>query len=264
MTKVKDVFGVINGFAPVSSKLDFDNVGLLVGDAEQEVSRVLLTLDITDDVISEAAEKKCGLIVSHHPLFFELKHVTRDDLIGRKVLALASNGISAVCMHTNLDAAYVGVNDALAAALGLHNVRSLETHDAREDDSLYGIGRFGELEREEDIKQFLENVKTALKASGLRYTAPLKTVKKVAVVGGSGGAYLEDALKAGCDTLVTADVKYNVFLDSEEYGINVIDAGHFPTENVVLPCLKARLESELHGCTFEISDRHCQPESFYC
>ena len=118
MATVNDIYAFLNDLAPVRYQMDFDNAGFLVGDGSATVERVLLALDITDEVIAEAAELHAQLIVSHHPLIFTpLRRATADDLTGRKVLALARNGIAAVCMHTNLDIADGGVNDALAEAL---------------------------------------------------------------------------------------------------------------------------------------------------
>ena len=117
MVKVVEVFEYLNKLAPVSLKMDFDNVGLLVGDATQSVSKCLVSLDITDEVIDEAACFGADLIVSHHPIIFgAVKSVTADDLVGRKIIELVRNNISAICMHTNLDIAEGGVNDALMAA----------------------------------------------------------------------------------------------------------------------------------------------------
>ena len=118
MTTVGDIFDLLNEKAPVESRMSFDNVGLLVGRRTAAVSRVLTALDITDEVIGEAASRGCEIIVSHHPLFFELKAVSDGSWEGEMALSLAEKGIAAVCMHTNLDAASGGVNDALMAALG--------------------------------------------------------------------------------------------------------------------------------------------------
>ena len=114
MATVNDIYAFLNDLAPVRYQMDFDNAGFLVGDGSAAVEHVLLALDITDDVIAEATALRAQLIVSHHPLIFTpLRRATADDLTGRKVLALARNGIAAVCMHTNLDIADGGVNDAL-------------------------------------------------------------------------------------------------------------------------------------------------------
>ena len=119
MKIVKDIFDYLNLLAPVGLKMSFDNVGILAGSAEAPARNCLLALDITDEVIDEAVSIGADLIVSHHPLIFhELKSVVAEDLVGRKIIKLIKNDISAICMHTNLDIAQGGVNDALMSALG--------------------------------------------------------------------------------------------------------------------------------------------------
>ncbi len=127
MVIVKDIYAFLNELAPVQYQMDFDNAGFLVGDGGTVVENALLALDITDDVIAEAVGLHAQLIVSHHPLIFTpLRNATTEDLAGRKVLAMARYGISAICMHTNLDIADGGVNDALMAALGAEVTGGLE------------------------------------------------------------------------------------------------------------------------------------------
>ncbi len=232
--------------------MDFDNVGLLAGDPNWEISCVMLSLDITSAVIGEAANNGAGLIVSHHPLFFDLKSATPDTEGGKHLLELLTHRIGAVCMHTNLDAADGGVNDALAAALQIRESRPFEPEH---------ILRIGQLAKETSLKVFLAEVKAALHCDGLRYTG-CRQVKTVAVGGGSCGSMLEEAVKAGCDTFVTADIKYDVFLRANELGINLIDAGHFCTENVVIPELQSWLTREFPELRILISS-HRSPERFF-
>lgn len=247
----------LNELAPVSLKLDFDNVGLLVGDRESQVSRCLVSLDITDEVIAEAENFGAQLIVSHHPVIFDgLKRVTADDLAGRKIIALIRVGMSAICMHTNLDIAQGGVNDALASALGAAPVSALEPVEA------VGCGRICEYENPIDFVSFLKLCRSSLNANGLRYHSAGRPVKRLALMGGSGGSSLRTAVKAGCDTYVTADIKYNVFLDAKELGINLIDADHFCTENVVVPVLQARLKERFPDVLFRVSECHGQTVQF--
>ena len=146
MATVNDIYAFLNDLAPVRYQMDFDNAGFLVGDGSAAVEHVLLALDITDDVIAEATALRAQLIVSHHPLIFTpLRRATADDLTGRKVLALARNGIAAVCMHTNLDIADGGVNDALMVALGAEVTGGLEPSGTDDDGSALTCGRVGRL-----------------------------------------------------------------------------------------------------------------------
>lgn len=264
MVKVVEVFEYLNKLAPVSLKMDFDNVGLLVGDATQSVSKCLVSLDITDEVIDEAACFGADLIVSHHPIIFgAVKSVTADDLVGRKIIELVRNNISAICMHTNLDIAEGGVNDALMAALEIYPQRWLEPCGINEHGNAVGCGRIGMLDHPMQFESFLKLCKAALKANGLRYHYAGRPVKKLAVMGGAGGSSLMDAVSAGCDTYVTSDIKYNSFLDAKELGINLIDADHFCTENVIVPVLADKLAASFTDVEFAISSVHVQTARFF-
>lgn len=264
MARVGEIFEYLNELAPVSLKMDFDNVGLLVGDAEKEVHKCLVALDITDEVIAEAKSLGAQLIVSHHPIIFgAVKRVTADDLVGRKIIALVRNDISAVCMHTNLDIALGGVNDALMAALSAEPRRWLEACGCDAMGSPVGCGRIGELAEPMIFGDFLKLCKSALKANGLRYHYAGRPVKKLAVMGGAGGSSLIDAVRAGCDTYVTSDIKYNSFLDAKELGINLIDADHFCTENVIVPVLADKLRTKFGGVELSISAVHRQTAQFF-
>ena len=242
----------LSKLAPPETKMSFDNDGLLAGDPDWNVSCVMLSLDITSEAIREAEISGAELIVSHHPLFFELKSATPENEGGKHLLELLTRRIGAICMHTNLDAADGGVNDALSAALNLQDAHPFESEH---------VLRVGRLEKGMPLDAFLAKIKAALRCEGLRYTG-CKPVYRVAVGGGSCGSMLAEAIKAGCDTFVTADVKYDVFLRASELGINLIDAGHFHTENVVIPVLKAWLYREFTDLSIVVSSHHA-PEHFY-
>lgn len=239
MTKVSDVFAFLNQLAPVEYAMSYDNVGLLVGDENAEISRILVALDITDAVIREAASLGAQLIVSHHPVIFEpMKRIVAGDTTANHVIALLQNRISAICMHTNLDAARGGVNDMLAQKLGVSCDAVIEPVGENA-----GIGRIGILDRLMDFETFLSHTARALGTEGLRYSKNNERVYRVAVGGGSCGSMLEEVCAQGCDTFVTADVKHSQWLDAAERGINLIDAGHFSTENVVIKPLAAKLSA---------------------
>lgn len=264
MTKVRDIYDYLNDIAPVSLKMDFDNVGLLAGDYCAEVRRCLLSLDITQDVIHEAKEIGAELIVSHHPLIFgALKSVTADDLTGRKIIELIKNDISAICMHTNLDIAEGGVNDALIIALGADVSSFLKSSGFDVQGNEVGCGRVGELETETEFSEFLEICKNVLNTEGLRYYDAGKKVKKLAVMGGTGGSCIALAQAMGCDTYVTSDIKYNGFLDAKELGLNLIDADHFCTENVIIPVLAQKLREKFKNTEFFVSAVHKQTVRFF-
>ena len=261
MATVKQLYSALAASAPAEIKMDFDNVGFLVGFSDADVRKALICLDITDEVVREAIEMKAELIISHHPLFFSLKRVTDQDRSGRKITAMLRNGISAFCMHTNLDAAIGGVNDALAEAIGLTKTELLaeETHDSA--GNAYSVGRVGYLEKPAALSDFMQRVKTSLNTRGIRYHDAGREVYKVGIVSGSGGDHLEYAVKHGCDTFLTADIKYDVFLEGIEAGVNLIDADHFCTEFVVAPKVAAQLGKQFPEVEFVIS-KQGQPMRF--
>ena len=225
MTKIKDIYDFLCNIAPLELQCSFDNAGFQTGRGDREVKKALLSLDVTDWVIDEAKEKQAELIVSHHPLLFTpLKKFTDESRDGEKLLRLAENGIAVISMHTNLDIAWGGVNDALAQRLELVDPGPLCEN---------GLGRVGEYPESVALADYVRFVCHALGCNGLRYADAGKPVRRVAVGGGACGEFEEDAIRAGCDTFVTADLSYHQFLDAAGKGINLIDAGHFPTEDPV-------------------------------
>ncbi len=236
-------------WAPKELAYEWDNVGLLVGDGAQEVRRVLVSLDITQAVSDEAVRLGAQLIVAHHPVmnctWHPVQTLREDDAQGKLLRTLVRENISAICMHTNLDIANGGVNDKLAEKLGVEVISALG-----EDK----IGRIGTLSCELPLEVFLQNVVKSLGSNGVRYIDGGKSVKKVAVGGGACREYIPTAIALGCDTFVTSDLKYNDFLDTE--GLNLIDAGHFPTENVVVPALAEYLKAAFPTLEIIISTAH--------
>lgn len=262
MTTVQEIYHYLDRKAPFSLQMDWDNSGLLVGDPAAEVSRVLVVLDITDRVVAEAGDWGAQLIVSHHPLIFQpVKRVTcaPEDLTGRKIWKLIAQRTAAICCHTNLDAVEGGVNSALATALGLEEVGQLAQDGVDGQGRPYGIGRVGSLPEPMELGEFLAVVQQELRPNGVRYVSGGRPVRRVAVGGGACGSMLSDALQAGCDTFVTSDLKYNHFLDAEELGLNLIDAGHFPTENVVVPTLARWLREAFPALEVRVSNAHAEP-----
>ena len=263
MAAVKEIYQALDRFAPFRTQMGFDNAGLLVGDEEAEVTRVLVSLDITLPVIREAAELGAQLIVAHHPVIFDpVKKVLAGDPTGDKLIALIQNNISAICAHTNLDVAVGGVNDALAGALELKDIEVFLPDGLDGQGRPYGLGRVGVLEEACALSEFAGTVKRKLGAGSVRYVDSGKPVHRVAVGGGACGSCLRDAWSKGCDVLVTSDVKYDVFLDAQALGISLIDAGHFPTENVVLPMLCQTLRTAFPDLDVRPSQTH--REVFSC
>lgn len=258
MAKVREIYQALDGWAPFSIQMDFDNAGFLVGRGDRDVKRVLVALDVTEEVAEEAAGLECQLVVAHHPVIFQpVRSLTDSDPTGRTLLRLAESGVAAICAHTNLDAVQGGVNDCLAQALGLRDLEQLHQDGVLPDGSAWGIGRVGTAHQPGlSAGAYAAYVKEQLRAASVRYVDGGKPVSRVAVGGGSCGSMLEDALSTGCDTFVTADVKYDVFLKAKALGLNLMDAGHYATENVVCPKLAAFLQERFPEIEVLQSNRH--------
>ncbi len=222
MIKVADVVNILKEFAPVELAEAWDNVGLLIGDAEREVHKILVMLDFDQQGLEEALEVGADMIITHHPaIFSKLSNIT-DPLF----LKLIENKISLCSMHTNLDSADYGVNQVLAETLGIYDIEPIEF------DGIFG--RVGYVD-ECTLGEFIQTVKLALDIDCVRYVGSKKnTVKKVAVLGGAGADFIPNAKLEDCDVFVTSDVKYHHAQMADKIGINVIDAGHFETENPVI------------------------------
>lgn len=256
MTKVQDILHFLETIAPQNLKCDWDNVGLLCGCAGQEVRKILVALDPFDHVCREAAEIGADLLVTHHPLIFQpLTAITCDTTTGCAVMTLIKNGIAAVNAHTNLDCADGGVNDTLAERLGLTAIQKIPQDPA-------GLLRQGEIEPQR-LDTFLAHIKSALNCEGLRYVSGGRQVCRVAVGGGACGSEIAAVLQSGCNTFITADVKYNQFCDAKELGLNLIDAGHFPTENPVVTVLAKKIAHAFPDLEVKISETHSDCVKYY-
>ena len=262
MTTVGEVLAFLQEKVPFELQEGFDNAGFLVGREGARVSKILVSLDITEQVVEEAAELGAQLIVAHHPVIFGgANSVTDQTVTGRILLALAEQGIATICAHTNLDAVEGGVNDALALRLGLTGLELLKQSGVDGQGRPYGIGRVGYV-TEQPLYDFAMGVKRLLGANGLRLVDGGRPAHKIAVGGGACAGMMEDALAKGCDTFVTSDVKYNHFLDAKAQGLNLIDAGHFPTEDVVCPVLRDWLVQRFPQVAVTVSARHHEVFSY--
>ena len=262
MKTVREIYNALFAFAPTSMKMDWDNVGLLCGRFDAPVDTVLVALDPMPDVIDEAKAVGAQCIVTHHPLFFETPRAVNDaSYEGRCILALAEAKIAAINLHTNLDVCPGGVNDVLAETLDLMDVSVLNPVGTDAHGRPYGLIRIGTA-AEQPLPAFAAFVKSALSCPGLRFADAGKPVRRVAVGGGSCGGAIDDVLAAGCDTLVTADLKYNHFEEAKYRGLNLIDAGHFETENPVCAVLERILREALPNLTVLRAKAHKDETQF--
>ncbi len=225
---VREIVQELEKWAPPSVAESYDNVGLLVGFPDMEVTGALINLDMTEDIIAEAKSKNCNLVIAHHPIWFmPRKRLNGEDYVSRTIISAIKNDIALYAIHTNLDNVQTGVNKKICDRLGLQETRFLKPKDP---DALYGSGMIGMLAQALPKQQFLQHVKEAFVAGGIRYADSHHThIHKVAVCGGAGSFLTQDALQQGADALVTADITYHKFFDNEEK-LLLLDIGHFESE----------------------------------
>lgn len=239
MTTVKNIYDYIDSIAPYNTQEDWDNSGHLIGDFRKEVKKCVMALDATKAVCTFANDIGADLVLTHHPVIFGgLKNVLSQSA----VYILANSGISFLCAHTNFDYANGGINDNLAELLSLKNTFHIEGTPLV----------CGTLDDEMSIDDFAEYVSDVLGCSGIRYTDTEKTIKTVAVGGGSCDEYSSEAFECA-DCFITGDIKYHSMLDISEEGLSVISAGHFETENMPFLMLKKKLESLFADVEFIIA-----------
>lgn len=234
MTTVKMIYQAIDDVAPFRAAMDYDNTGILVGNPQRQVRRVMLCLDITANVVLEAAGKNVDLILSHHPVIFQPFHSLSDRDIP---YMLAQHGIAALCCHTNLDVApEVGVNAALGKRLMLRYVH-------RELSCCEGFHTFsGEMDQAMEPRAFAQYVKQKLSAEQIVFHAGKAPVKKVCFCSGAGGDYLSDAVESGAQAYITGELKHHEMIEAQRLPITVIAAGHYETEQGFADCLLPYLQ----------------------
>lgn len=226
--KIHELYRFLDARIPASLSCEWDNDGLMCCvDGEREAKRVLIALDITAAVVEEAIKGNYDVILSHHPLIFHpLRALNTTDPVAKKVIELMRAGIAAMSFHTRLDAVAGGVNDTLAVALGLLNVEPFGENGET-------IGRIGTLPTSMPLDDFAERVKAVTEAPTVQISDAGMPVSRVALLGGGGAGDADAARAAGADTYLTGELKHNQLTDAPEYGMNLIAAGHFYTENLI-------------------------------
>ena len=244
--KCKEIIESIEPVYQPGNAMDWDNVGLLVGDREAEVQTILLAVDAADAVIEQAVSLGADMIITHHPMIFRgMKRITAEDFIGRRVLKLAQNGIACYAMHTNFDVGDMGF--AAAEKIRMQKQEILEiTGEA--DGKTLGIGVKGELPEAMTVLRAAEFVKQVFAIENVRiFGEPEHMVKRAAIVPGSGGTEIQYALEAGAEVMITGDIDHHEGLDAVAQGLHIIDAGHFGLEHIFTDFMEAFLEERLDG-----------------
>lgn len=229
--KVGDIVDVIESFAPACLAESYDNTALIVGCREAEITKALLCVDVTEEIVAEAKDIGADMIISHHPLIFSgLKSFTGATMVERCTEELIRSNIALYSSHTSIDAAFGGISHAAAELISLQNVKVLEPVQQTGE----GFGVVGDLLEKERTADFLLKIKTIFDSKLVRHTKPHKEyVSKIAFCGGSGSSLIGRAIEAGADIYVSADFKYHNFFEAEN-SIIIADIGHFESEKVVL------------------------------
>ena len=232
--KIKEIINALERFAPLPLQESYDNAGLQIGlTAEQEASGALLCLDVTEEVIREAIDLGCNLIISHHPLLFRpLKRVTEATQVERCVRLAIQNDIAIYSAHTNLDNAEDGVNYRIAEKLGLVDVQMMQPHLVRvgERQVTAGSGLVGYLPGPEDSLAFLQRIKDVFRIECLQHNELLqRPIETVALCGGAGAFLLDEAIRLEADAFLTGEMSYHQFFGHEQE-IQLAVMGHYQSE----------------------------------
>ena len=247
MVSCQVVMDALERIAPKRLAEDWDNPGLLVGALNQDIRKILVCLDVSDQVVEQAIRSGADMIVAHHPLIFKgMKKIRTDLPLGHRLQQLLKHDIAVAAVHTNLDIAVGGVNDVLAKAIGLSKLSTFVIASQSADGTVESMGRMGRLPAPMAVHDFAQQVREALPTEHVRLVnAGARPVRKVALCSGSGAEFIHKAAFMGTDAYVTGDVKYHEAQQAVELGMHVIDAGHFGTEFPVVAVLKERLIQEL-------------------
>ena len=270
--KVSDVLDILNKQISPSIKWKDDPIGLLVGNKNTEVNGILVSLNPTTAVVKEAIEKKCNLIVTHHPLFKNRTNkLVESEYYSDIIMTMIKNDISFIACHTNYDLMKGGVSYLLAEKFNLKNIKPLVPLDkieGIEENDFYqlhnksdnfGLGIIGELENEVSLKEIAQNAEKILNTRTLRIASTTSnTIKKVAVCGGSGSGFWRHALNSGADLFLTSEFGHHLYQEASSY-LHIIDATHHATEIVASKGLFDYLSTEIKDCNILISQKDTDP-----
>jgi len=242
VTTVQKIYETIDTIAPFALAEKDDNAGVLLGNKETPVRKALLALDMTREVVAEAVEIGAELVITHHPvMYIPIQKLSTDEAMYHAIQA----GLSMIAAHTNIDIAEGGLNDILAEKLGLT------------DTTAYEIGRVGAMQNAFTSKELACHVKNCLGCEWVRYVPSDGPIQKVGICTGGGGSYMYEAAEMGAQAFITGDIRHHEMMYAKEKNITLIDAGHFDTENILMPVLQEKLSELLPEVGFVLS-RTCE------
>ena len=231
--KISNIAELIESHFPLHYAFEHDNVGLLVGNADTEVTGILTTCDVDMGVVDEAIQKGCNLIVSHHPIMFSpINRLTEGVPEQKFIRKMIQNNIALYSAHTNLDTGRGGINDLMASMFGMEDTEVVNVVCVDERGT-HGFGRMCTLKNKTTLKELMDKAIDAFGADGLRYAGnPDKVIQSMAISTGGGASILNDCIAKKCDLFVTGDVKYNGYRDALDGGMCIIDIMHYDSEQI--------------------------------
>lgn len=243
MTSVNKIMKIIDQIAPFETADSWDNVGLLVGNENQVVNRILIALDVSEEVIKEAIDEGFDMIIAHHPIIFSpMKKITTGDRVGRILIEAIQNDIAIIAAHTNLDKVFSnGINRYLADSLVLGKLQILIPEGVHME---YGHGIVGTLESALTFDEFILKVKNVFQINHLRVSnvSNDKKIRKVVVASGASSDFINHVLSTQADVFITSDLKYHECQDVIGTNLTLVDVGHFESESIYLEHFKALID----------------------
>ena len=268
------VCGFLSQIAPLKLAESWDNVGLLIGDRKSDIQKIMTCLTVTPDVVTEAIEQKVDLVVAHHPLPFQpLKRITSDNLSGKLILDLIAKRIAVYSAHTAYDSSINGINQQWCHLMGVESSRPLieleeegnvKKRKVSQQDNpaveVIGSGRFGRLVQEEKLKDLANRAATAVHSHPPRIVGdPEQIIRKVGFACGSGGSFLSNAIRCGCDALITGEATFHICLEAESRGIGLILMGHYASERFAMDSMAEKLSQEFPNLRVWASQNESDP-----
>ncbi len=257
MATIKEITNLIEEFAPLNYQASYDNAGLIVGRAESLVTGILLAVDVTEEVIEEAKREGINLIITHHPIVFHpLKRFNSSNYVERCVEQAIRSDIALYACHTNLDSTPEGMSWRLAKMLGINNLELLESTSSVEN---VGFGVVGTLSEPTSFESYLDHIATVLSLSAVRYSRPVeRPIERVALCTGAGGSLMGAVKARGVDLYITADLRYNDFMESGSH-FTTVDIGHFESEYCAIEILNDILSKKMFNFAVRKSEASCNP-----
>lgn len=265
--KLRELLDRIRLKYPEELQYSWDNSSLNLGDLDQDINKIMLTLEITNRTIDEAIEKGVDLVISHHPfLMSKVNQIRTDTIKGGLIYKMIRNNISAYCMHTSYDMAEYGLNDYFFDLLGIKDRQVLDVEsslDSYNDGKEYGLGRLADLEKPIEIGDLISSLKDKLNIDHARYVGPKDLlINKIAVVTGNGSEFFQLAKSKGCDILITGDLKYHQAMDALDIDMALLDFGHYGTEHIFSESVYNYINSISGDIEVLISERNIDPFTF--